>query len=91
MKESDVDSAIDVDSVVLEALGCAKKGLTKDSLAAVLALQIEIDYDQSLIDLLNDGKIEAKYTGDKSAEGETLKPEDFIFSKTVKQAGKEGQ
>lgn len=85
MKESDVDSA------VLDALSSAKNGLTKDSLAAVLALQIEIDYDQSLIDLLNNGKIEAEYTGDKSAKGETLKPEDFIFSKTVKQAGKEGQ
>lgn len=86
-KELEVTES-DVDSAVLEALSNAKNGLSKDAVAAVLALQNEIEINQTLIDLLNNRKIKAKYTGDKSAGGEPLKSEDFIFS-TNSEAGQQ--
>lgn len=77
----------DVYTAIMQALKDAKKGLSKDSLVAVVSLQNEIEIDRILTDLLKEGKIEAKYKGDKSARGEALMPEDFIFLKK----GKAGQ
>ena len=56
---------------ILEALDGAPQGLDLDSLVAVLALTNSIEVEQSLVDLLKEGKIKARYKGDKTKDVDT--------------------
>jgi len=63
---------------ILEALDGAPKGLEVDSIVAVLALKNSIEIEQSLIDLLKQGKIKARYKGDKTKD---VNPDLFVYLK----------
>jgi hypothetical protein len=49
----------ELDEEILDALGSARKGLTEDGIAAVIALRREISIDTALEQLLLEGAIDA--------------------------------
>lgn len=63
---------------ILEALDGAKNGLGVDSLVAVIALTRTIEVEKFLVDLLKEGKITARYKGDKT---KIVDPAQFVYCK----------
>lgn len=72
---------------ILDALDGAPQGLDADSLVAVLALTNCMEVDQSLIELLKERKITARYTGDKTKNVDTAQ---FVYCKAKDEENKTG-
>ncbi len=64
---------------ILEALDGAPQGMDVDSIVAVLTLKNCIKVNESLVELLQAGKIEARYKGDKTKD---VDPDLFVYYKT---------
>lgn len=77
--ETDTDSKEKGEELdeVLEVLEGAPHGMNVESIVAVLALEREIEVEQTLVDLLKQGKITARYKGDKSKDVDSHQ---FVFS-----------
>ena len=78
MEKTDTGTKNERFEEILEALDGAPEGLDVDSLVAVLALTKCTEVDQSLINLLKQGKIKARYKGDKTKD---VDPDLFVYLK----------
>jgi len=73
---------------ILEALDGAKDGLDVDSVVAVMALTLTIEVEKRLVDLLKEGKITARYNGDKT---NNIDPAQFVYCKVKDEENKTGE
>lgn len=69
---------VERDEAILEALDGAKDGLDVDSVVAVMALTRTIEVENGLVNLLKEGKITARYNGDKNKD---VDPDMFVYLK----------
>lgn len=67
---------------ILNALDWAKDGLDVDSVIAVMALTRTIEVEKCLVNLLKEGKITARYNGDKTRD---VDPDLFVYLKVDKE------
>jgi hypothetical protein len=63
---------------ILKALDGAKDGLDVDSVIAVMALTRTIEVENGFVNLLKEGKITARYNGDKTKD---VDPDMFVYLK----------
>ena len=77
----------DMDERIKNILADTKGGLTKDSVAAIVCLENEINEDQTLIRLIKKGDIIATYEGDRTRPYD---PDKFLI-KTKNEMIKKGE
>lgn len=77
----------DMDERIKNILADTKGGLTKDSVAAIVCLEDEINEDQTLIRLIKKGDIIATYEGDRTRPYD---PDKFLI-KTKNEMIKKGE
>lgn len=79
-KERDIEEMTKEE--VKEILKDAKTGLNKDSIAAIICFNREIDLMRSMIDSLMSGTVWAEYQGDRNLENMVLDLDLFTFHLT---------
>jgi len=67
---------------ILNALDEAKDGLDVDSVVAVMVMTRAIEVEKCFINLLKEGKITARYNGDKNKD---VDPDLFVYLKVDKE------
>ncbi len=77
----------EMDERIKNILASTKRGLTRDSVAAIVCLEDEIIEDQTLITLIKKGDIIATYEGDRTMPYD---PDKFLI-KTKNEMIKKGE